>query len=149
MPCLQRELKSVDAYLERMGVRDPQLRARVEGGLPWAPPGSVATLGTGATALGSDCGPWRPLNAAAEALHDAATEDGGSRDSRSALAPLFLITDGTGGEAGACCVLADMGRACFMLRETQACQDTHIYPSRQSSSQCVRPANKVGRPRLQ
>ena len=110
----------MDAYLERMGVRDPQLRARVEGGLPWTQPGNDGTLSAGTTLLGNSAEPWMPLNAAAVALLDAAAERQAARESSSDLAPLFLLTDGTGGEADACGVLADMGRACFVLRDAQA-----------------------------
>jgi len=117
---LQSELRSVDAYLERMGVSDPQLRARVEGGLPWVQPGEGGALEAGATGLDAVTGHWRPLNAAAMAMLDAAADGQGARDGGSDLAPVFLLTDGTGGEADACGVLADMGRACFMLREAQA-----------------------------
>lgn len=116
---VQRELRSVDAYLERMGVRDPLLRARVEDGLPWAQPGSGGMLNNRASVLKSDSSPWLPLNTAAVALVDAA--DGEDNQNTGSLrAPLFLFTDGTGGEVAVCGVLADMGRACFVLRETQA-----------------------------
>ena len=76
MAATQGQLRSVDAYLERMGVRDPQLRARVEGGLPWAQPDDVAAVGAGAESLDGDTSPWRPLNAAAVALLDAAADAG-------------------------------------------------------------------------
>ena len=66
----------MDAYLERMGVHDAQLRARVEGGLPWAQPDDVAAVGAGAGGLGGDASPWRPLNAAAVVLLDAAADPG-------------------------------------------------------------------------
>ena len=117
---MQSELRSVGAYLERMGVRDPQLRARVEGGLPWTQPGTAGVLEAGAMVSDIVTGPWRPLNPAAVALLDAAEDGQGAQDSGSDLAPLFLLTDGTGGEAGACGVLTDMHRACFVLREAQA-----------------------------
>lgn len=123
----------MDAYLERMGVGDPRLRARVEGGLPWVQLGTDGTLAAGATLLDSSAGPWLPLNVAAVAMLDAAAEGHGAWDSGSGPVPLFLLTDGTGGEADVCSVLADMGRACFMLREAQA----RIYI--ETSSSCRQP----------
>ena len=34
--------------------------------------------------------------------------------------PVFLLTDGTGGEGATCALLADLTRPCFVSRDTQA-----------------------------
>lgn len=111
---LQGEVRDVDAYLERMGVTDPNLRARVEGALPWNDPADL--LSRGGTASGLPVGPLQPLNSAARDCLWAAsvplTDEAATADS---LPPLFVVADAAGGLAGQKTVCAAMRRPVFAL----------------------------------
>lgn len=107
----QGEVRDVDAYLERMGVTDASLRARVEGALPWTDPADLA--GRGSTASGLPLGPVEPLNRAArDWAAIGRTMDIPDAD---ASEPLFVVSDAAGGLAGQRATFAAMRRSVFAL----------------------------------
>ena len=110
---LQGEVRDVDAYLQRMGIADPGLRARVEGALPWTDPADL--LGRGAGASRGPAGPVQPLNGAAR---DFAWDNGAILPDQAdvgSMAPLFVVADATGGLAGQEAAFAAMRRPVFAL----------------------------------
>lgn len=101
---LQAELEDIDSYLEKMGVKDARLRARLETQLPYTDPSSIA--GSGARALQA----VSPLNAAAR--------DGGSASgssSAAALPTLLVCCDAGGGLGGLEPLLAALDLPAFAL----------------------------------
>lgn len=100
----QAELADIDSYLEKMGVKDARLRARLETQLPYTDPSSIA--GGGARALQA----VSPLNAAAREGGSAA----GSPHA-AALPTLLVCCDAGGGLGGLEPVLAALDLPAFAV----------------------------------
>lgn len=107
---MQGEVNDVDVYLERMGVADPSLRARVEGALPWTNPADIRS-----SAQIMIRGPIEALNSTArDRLWSTNTPEVGREDDEDAV-PLFVVVDAEGGLAALKLIFAAMRRPVFAL----------------------------------
>ena len=106
----------MDVYLERMGVADPSLRARVEGALPWTNPADISTSGQSMIR-----GNIEALNSTARnRLWSTDKPEVGHEDDED-LIPLFVVVDAEGGLGALKAVFAAMLRPVFALHLPVVC----------------------------
>ena len=90
---LQAELQDVDSYLEKMGVKDPGLRRRLETQLPYSDPAALDAAGSQGQQQAV-----APLNAAARGSLPGGS--GGGRRAAAGAPVLLLCCDSGGGLGG-------------------------------------------------
>ncbi len=105
----QAELQDIDSYLAKMGVKDANLRRRLETALPYT---DQAALGAGGA--GGAPAPVAPLNAAARQA--AAVAAGGSGAWRADAPVLLVCCDAGGGMGGLEQLLAAVELPVFAVR---------------------------------
>lgn len=139
-PSSQAEIQDIDAYLEKMGVKNPALRQRLETRIPFADEQTVSSALTAA----SQQEPVTALNAAARS---AAPTSGHGR------LKLVVCCDASGGLGGLEPAFAAMDLPCFALRLPQVAgaaslithfaaqlrglvlsADSHVFPHRPHES---------------
>lgn len=105
---MQAELQDIDSYLAKMGVKDANLRRRLETALPYT---DQAALGAGGSSAPA---PVAPLNAAAR---EAAAAAAGGSSAWSADTPVLLVCcDAGGGFGGLEQLLAALELPVFAVR---------------------------------
>lgn len=105
----QAELQDIDSYLAQMGVKDANLRRRLETALPYTDQGALGAAGTAGVPA-----PVAPLNAAARQATVAAASGNGNWSTDTPV--LLVCCDASGGMGGLDQMLAALELPVFAVR---------------------------------